>query len=351
MNGKVFISIFCILIFFCSAAFASEYLDITPDYKVKFPDDFFYRKDYRVQWWYFTGHLFDEKGREFGYELTFFIVNVQKRDYHSRFGVNRIFISHFAVSDLTGNKFFFSDKVDSGAYGFSGSDDSRLKVWIEDDILEGTMKQMFIKASDKEKTIELQLYPAKPVVLNGENGYSRKSEESPLISSIYFSNTNMETEGILRIAQNVFHVKGTSWFDREISTRGPGENQKGWDWFAVQLHDNREIMLYIMRNKDGSVDKYSSGTFVYPDGMYRHLLKDDFSVKVLDHYTSEKTGARYPSQWGISIPSENILLKVTPLIKDQEVLAYGSTGNYYWEGTCKVEGSAEGRAYVEMTGY
>jgi len=351
LSRRVFIIVFCFLALFCSDVFAGDYLDVTPDYKVKLPEDLFYREDYRVQWWYFTGHLFDEKGREFGYELTFFIVNVQKRDYHSRFGVNKIFISHFAISDLAGDTFLFSDKADSGAYGFSGSDDSRLKVWVEGDTLEGTMEHMSIKASDKEKTIELQLYPAKPVVLNGENGYSRKSEESPLMSSVYFSFTNMETKGILRIAQREFRVKGTSWFDREISTRGPGEKMKGWDWFAIQLHDNREIMLYILRNKDGSIDKYSSGTLIYPDGKYRRLLMDDFSVEVLNHFTSEKTGARYPSQWGISIPSENIMLTVTPLMKDQEVLAYNSTGNYYWEGTCKVEGTAKGRAYVELTGY
>ena len=351
MNCKVFIGIFCIVVLFYAAAFADEYLDVTPDYTVKIPDDFFYQKAYRVQWWYFTGHLFDEKGREFGYEITFFVVNVQKRDYHSRFGVNKIFISHFAVSDIAQNRFLFSDKVDSGAYGFSGAEDSRLKVWIEDDALEGTLKRMSLKASDKEKSIALQLSSSKPVVLNGENGYSRKSEDSPLLSSIYFSLTDLETNGTLRIGKEVFRVKGTSWFDREISTRGPGENQQGWDWFAIQLHDNREIMLYSIRHKDGSIDKYSSGTFIYPDGRYRHLMSGDFSVKVLRHYTSEKTGARYPSQWEIAIPSENIILTVTSLMKDQEVLAYGSTGNYYWEGTCKVEGDVRGRAYVEMTGY
>jgi predicted secreted hydrolase len=110
-------------------------------------------------------------------------------------------------------------------------------------------------------------------------------------------------------------------------------------------------MLYIIRNRDGSIDTCSNGTFIYPDGRYRRLLKDDFSVKVLNHYTSDKTDARYPAQWEIKIPSENISLRVTPLIKDQEVIAYSSTGNYYWEGTCNVEGDAKGRAYVEMTGY
>ena len=110
-------------------------------------------------------------------------------------------------------------------------------------------------------------------------------------------------------------------------------------------------MLYLLRKSDGSIDRYSSATFVYPDGKYRNLSRDDFSVSVLSQYKSEETGAHYPSLWEIRIPSENVAVRVGPLIEDQEVLAYNSTGNYYWEGTCKVEGSATGRAYVEMTGY
>jgi predicted secreted hydrolase len=334
-----------------SFSFGQDYFDVTEDSVLKFPDAFYYQKDYRVQWWYFTGHLFDESGREFGYELTFFVVNVQKRDYRSRFGVNRIFISHFAVSDVSGNIFHFSDKSDIGAYGFAGAENNRLRVWIEDNLLDGSTEKMRLKASDGEKAMDLDLVPVKPIVLNGEKGYSRKSEESPLIASLYFSYPQMNTAGRLTLGGKVFRVKGKTWFDREISTRELSPHQTGWDWFAIQLDDNREIMLYVMRNKDGSVDRYSSGTFVYPDGKYRRLSKDKFSVDVLSYYNSRKTGARYPSQWEIRIPSEKLMVRITPLIQDQEVLAYSSTGNHYWEGTCRVEGTARGRAYVEMTGY
>jgi predicted secreted hydrolase len=334
-----------------SVAFTQEYFDVTPDYRVKFPQDFYYRKDYKVQWWYFTGHLFDEGGREFGYELTFFVVNVQKRDYKSQFGVNNVYISHFAISDVLEKKFYFSDKTDSGAYDFAGAKDNQLKVWVGKNTLEGTLEKMHIKASVEDEALDLVLIPTKPVVLNGENGYSRKSEESPLIVSVYFSNSSLKTEGRLKIGNKVFNVKGKSWFDREISSRGLWKNQTGWDWFAIQLDDKREVMLYILRNKDGSIDRYSSGTFIYHDGKYRHISKDDFTVKVLANYKSKKTGVRYPSQWEIKIPSENLILRIIPLMEDQEVLAYNSTGNCYWEGTCKVEGETTGRAYIEMTGY
>ena len=96
-------------------------------------------------------------------------------------------------------------------------------------------------------------------------------------------------------------------------------------------------MVYMLRDKDGSIDHYSSGTFIYPDGNYRHLSNNDFSVNVLTRYTSVRTGARYPSEWEIRIPSEKVVARIIPLLEDQEVLAYDSTGNYYWEGDCKVE--------------
>jgi predicted secreted hydrolase len=146
-------------------------------------------------------------------------------------------------------------------------------------------------------------------------------------------------------------VQGKTWFDREFSSRGLSKDQQGWDWFAIQLDDNREVMLYLIRKKDGTNDLYSSGTFIYANGEYRHLSKDDFKVTVLDHYKSQKSGARYPSLWEIIVPSEKLSLRIMPSLQDQEVLSQNTTGNYYWEGTCTVKGTAKGRAYVEMTGY
>ncbi len=332
-------------------AFGQEYRDITPDDKVHIPDDFFYKKDYKVQWWYFTGHLFDAAGREFGYELTFFVVGVQKREYTSRFAVNNIYITHFAISDVGEKRFYFFDRADSGAFEYSGAQASTLRMWLGKDSLEGTTEKMHIRAADKDKSIDLVLEPAKPLVLNGQNGYSRKSEDSPLNASLYFSYTNLRTAGQLRIGDSAFTVKGKSWFDREISTKGLGKNETGWDWFAVQLDDGREVMLYVLRKGDGSIGPYSAGTLVYADGTSRHLSKDDFKITVMGHYTSKKTGARYPAQWEAVIPSEKILLKIIPLMRDQECIGTHSTLTHYWEGTARVEGTARGRAYVEMTGY
>lgn len=340
-----------IFIFSLGVASSEEFLAISPDYTLNFPYDFFYKDGYRVQWWYFTGHLFDRGGREFGYELTFFVVGVQTEPYKSKFGVTNIYISHFAVTDVAGRKFYTSEKSDSGAYGFAGAERNELKVWVAGNKLGGAPNKMRLSSNGGDVVLDLTLVPGKPVVLNGDGGYSRKSEESPDIASWYFSYTDLKTEGSLKIGKDTFLVRGKSWFDREISSGRVGKSDKGWDWFALQLDDGREIMIYVMRKTDGSVDRYSSGTVVYRDGRYRRLAADDFRITALGHYQSAKTGARYPSQWEIRIPGEGLDLKVTPLAEDQEFVASYSTGNNYWEGTCKIEGNKTGRAYVELTGY
>jgi predicted secreted hydrolase len=336
---------------FLPGASASEFKDVTQDYALKFPADFYYKDGYRVQWWYFTGHLFDQEGREYGYELTFFVVGVQTRAYKSKFGVDNIYISHFALTDVAGKKFYTSEKSDSGTYGFAGAEADDLKVWVNDNKLWGTTERIHIMAMDKDRTLELELTPAKRVVLNGQKGFSRKSEDSAGIASWYFSYTDLNAQGSLKIGQRTFAVHGKGWFDREISSGKAGKSDKGWDWLALQLDDGREIMLYVMRKADGTADRFSAGTVVYRDGRYRQLAVDDFRITSLRHYKSAKTSARYPSEWEIKIPGEGLDLKVTPLLEDQEFVATYSTGNYYWEGTCKVEGQTTGRAYVELTGY
>lgn len=339
------------ILFTVSISHAGEYRDVAPGSAVKIPRDLYHQNGYRVQWWYFTGHLFDKAGREFGFELTFFSVNVQQKSFSSRFGVNNLYISHFSVTDVAEKRFLFHERIDSGAFGFAGAESEQLHVWVTENSLKGTLNGMYLKASGNNFSADLRLIPVKPIILNGEGGYSRKSEQSPLIASLYFSCPRLKTEGTLELNDTLYHVKGKSWFDREISTKSLAENQSGWDWFSIQLDDDTELMLYLLRNNDGSTDGFSSGTFIRADGTYRHLRRDDFKITVLSHFLSGQTGARYPSQWIIEIPSEHHRLLITPLLENQEIIAYRSTGNHYWEGTCSVGGTGTGRAYVEMTGY
>ena len=55
-------------------------------------------------------------------------------------------------------------------------------------------------------------------------------------------------------------LTGTAWFDHEWGPGALPEAAAGWDWFAIQLDDGSELMLYRMRTKDGGATPFSSGT-------------------------------------------------------------------------------------------
>jgi len=76
----------------------------------------------------------------------------------------------------------------------------------------------------------------------------------------------MQTEGALTIDGKKAKVRGLTWMDHEFGSNQLHEDQVGWDWFSIQLDNQTELMLYLMRRKDGSTDPYSSGTLVKADG-------------------------------------------------------------------------------------
>ncbi|MGB7572829.1 MAG: lipocalin family protein, partial [Thermodesulfobacteriota bacterium] len=117
-----------------------------------------------------------------------------------------------------------------------------------------------------------------------------------------------------------------------------------------------ELMFYQIRHKDGKIDPYSSGTIIFPDGTYQHLLKKEFQIETLDQWKSSKSGAIYPSNWRVKVPGRRIDLTISPTVKDQELITKESTRVIYWEGSVKVDGKYQddpikGVGYVELTGY
>jgi predicted secreted hydrolase len=153
-----------------------------------------------------------------------------------------------------------------------------------------------------------------------------------------------------------FPVKGTSWMDHEFSTAPLAKDILGWDWFSIQLSNNMELMIYLLRRDKDGYHGASSGTLILASGRSRHLTKDDFSIEILDHWKSRRTGARYPSRWRIRIGPEDIELQVSSNLGDQELVTQNTNRIAYWEGSVAVSGSVAGKGvdgvgYVEMTGY
>jgi predicted secreted hydrolase len=261
-------------------------------------------------------------------------------------------MAHFAVTDVNGKRFRYAERFSRGALGLAGAGGRPVAVRLEEwSALETSARPWSVKlsASDAEIAIELDLRSLTREILNGEAGLSRKSA-TPGNASYYYSMPRMATSGTIRAGKESFSVSGLSWLDREWSTSALESDQVGWDWFALQLDDGREIMFYRIRRRDGSSDPYSGGTLVFADGSSRHLGREEVQLQATSWWTSPASGVRYPGHWRMQIPSQGIDLEIAPRLADQELV----TGFRYWEGAVAVEGragAAGGSGYLEMTGY
>jgi predicted secreted hydrolase len=324
-----------------------------------FPQDHGSHPDYRTEWWYFTGNLSSSNNRQFGYQFTIFRTGLtrEKSERESQWNSNQIYMAHFAVSDISEKQFYFAERFGREGNQLSGAQIDPLKIWQEDwQIVQSSeriffeLPELIIQANTGSVKIDLTVRALKPFVLQGDKGLSQKSGQ-PGNASYYYSYTRLQTEGTISIEDETFPVKGTSWLDREWSTSALGEDQQGWDWFALQLEDNTEIMYYQMRKTDGNPDDFSKGILVKPDGSSSLITKDEVKLNVLEEWISPQ-GSKYPSGWRLQIPGRKIDLTITPTFKNQLL----DVTIKYWEGAVTLEGQKKGeeikgRGYVELTGY
>lgn len=328
---------------------------LTPQ-KFTFPNDHGPHNAYRSEWWYFTGNLKNPEGRQFGYELTFFrfALKAESPESKSTWRNNQLYMAHLTLTDVEKGRFYTDERISRAGNGLAGASNKKYQVWLHDWFAKTEGESDFplrLQAKSRDYAIDLLLTSQKGYVLQGDQGLSRKSAE-PGNASYYYSYPRLSTEGTVSVAGNSFAVSGASWMDREWSTSALSDEQSGWDWFALQLSDNTELMYYQLRRKDGQADSNSSGSFVPADNTKIPLQARDVTIKILDNWKSPHSKITYPSRWHLSVPAQNLELEVVPLLNDQEL----NVSYRYWEGAVSVTGSKNGKAisgqgYVELAGY
>ncbi|HZP37966.1 MAG TPA: lipocalin-like domain-containing protein [Methylomirabilota bacterium] len=323
-----------------------------------FPADAGPHPDFRTEWWYYTGNLEAADGRHFGFELTFFRTALAPPGpavpRGSAWATRQLYLAHFALTDTAGRRFHAWSRLGRAALGLAGADAEPFRVWVDDWSVEGLGagdRAVRLRAAEAGAAIDLVLESTKPAVLQGDRGWSRKGPE-PGNASYYYSLTRMRARGTVRAGDATVPVSGLAWMDREWSTSALGPDLVGWDWVALQLDDGRDLMVYRLRRRDGTADRFSAGTVIAADGTTRPLGSADATLEALGHWTSPWTGVRYPSRWRLTVPSAGLVLDITPRLPDQEL----RVGTRYWEGAVRVEGTAGplpvgGRGYVELVGY
>ncbi len=52
--------------------FADDFKRALPGRTFSFPQDHFSHPEFKTEWWYYSGHLYNQEKKSYGYQLTFF---------------------------------------------------------------------------------------------------------------------------------------------------------------------------------------------------------------------------------------------------------------------------------------
>ncbi len=348
-------------------SWAQNWQIAAPGYHYDFPRDHFSHPDYQTEWWYYTGNLHAADGHRYGFELTFFreAVHVTKDAADAEGATWRpdeIYLAHLAFSDIDGGEFYHTERLNRAGPGLAGAtnglNDPQQKYWNGNWHVRWSAPnsdEQVLEAVTERLRIGLTLKPEKPFVIHGQSGLSVKGALAGEASH-YVSFTRMRATGQVEWKGTSRKLEGLAWMDHEFFTEPPDNTLAGWDWFAIQLDNKEELMLYCLRTRSGQASRYSSGTYVDGGGKAHFLGAGDFALTPIAAWRSTRSGASYPIGWKVEVPSLELELSERAALKDQELFSANGISPSYWEGAVSYEGRSHservrGVGYLEMTGY
>jgi predicted secreted hydrolase len=325
---------------------AQGYASVTPGRAFSFPADHGPHPEYRIEWWYLTANLADKDGNAYGAQWTLFRLAMAPGGAQEGWANQQIWMAHAAVTRADTHR--ASQTFARGGIGQAGVETQPFQAWIDSWQMRGSdrtdpniIAPLDLSASAKDFAYTLHLDADHPLVLQGDGGYSRKSLREQ--ASYYYSQPFFKVTGRLAIDDKSVDVMGQAWMDREWSSQPLAPDQPGWDWFALHFTSGEKLMLYRMRQTDGS--HYTSGNWIVPNGPSRPMISNDISLT--PKAPIEIEGRKLPVQWQIAVPSLSLAIETVPL----NPRSWMGTNFPYWEGPISFHGSQTGVGYLEMTGY
>ena len=321
---------------------ATGYARVTPDKTITFPEDHGAHPGYRIEWWYVTANLTDEAGDPLGVQFTLFRQAGTPDTTATGWARTQYWMGHTALT--TADTHLHGESLARGGTGQAGVTAAPFEAWIDDWTFASTgedFSPLRLKASGKGFSYDLALATDAPMVLQGEGGYSRKSDRGQ--ASYYVSQPFFDVTGTVTIDGTPRKVSGRSWMDREWSSQPLAADQDGWDWFSLHLGTGEKVMLFRLRSATGA--PYFAGNWISPNGTSEAIPADTIRVEPLE--TSAVAGRTIPTRWRLTVEGRDLDVTVGAL----NTQSWNDTLFPYWEGPISVTGSHDGVGYLEMTGY
>ncbi len=201
------------------------------------------------------------------------------------------------------------------------------------------LDRLTLKADGESFGYALELEAEGPLVLQGDKGFSVKSAGGQ--ASHYYSQPFYAVTGELLLPEGPVAVTGQAWLDREWSSQPLAADQTGWDWFSLSFDGGEKLMGFVLRG----TEDFTSGTWIGADGVAVPLEPGALQAEALERFTV--AGREVPVGWRLMLPERGLDVTLEALNPG----AWMATSVPYWEGPVRIDGSHEGRGYLEMTGY
>ena len=311
-----------------------------------FPADHGPHPEFRIEWWYVTANLRDAAGQAYGAQWTLFRQALQPDRALEGWATQQAWMAHAAVTRADTHR--ATETLARGGVGQAGVEAMPFRAWIDawqmralDGFDASNVAPLQLAAISADFSYSLKLTADRPLVLQGDGGFSKKSEREQ--ASYYYSQPFFKVTGELAIDDRPVAVTGLAWMDREWSSQPLASDQSGWDWFALHFDGGEKLMLYRMREASGR--HYASGNFISPNGKAMPLATSE--IAMTPKGTTEIAGKKIPTAWHVAIPRLNLAIDCTPL----NPKSWMGTSFAYWEGPISFAGSHRGVGYLELTGY
>ena len=327
-----------------------RFAPVRPEQALSFPADHGAHPDYRTEWWYVTGWLKTQDGRDLGFQVTFFRsrLSVDQRN-PSAFAPKQILFAHAGLSDPRLGKLLHDGRMARQGLGLAQAKVGDADIVIDDwRLARGPDNRFQARAKAADFTLDLAFVPTQPVLLQGDRGFSRKGP-LPSQASHYYNLPHLKVSGSVSQGGKRVKVTGEAWLDHEWSSTLLDPNAVGWDWVGLNLDDGGALTAFRVRDAAGQT-VWAGGSLRSASGATAHLGPGDVSFSTERVWRSPRTGGRYPVQRELVVrtPAGERRWRLTPLFDDQELDSRRTGGPVYWEGAVRAPGA---RGYLELTGY
>ena len=403
--------------FFGNMQSSDAFTPVKRGYTVAIPRDHMSHPDFQLEWWYLTFVLSAEDGQEFGLQYTLFRFNTElnappsvkvNAENSAEVNANNHIAKNWSngqqwmghASLHTAEQHYFEERFASGGVGNAYVNQQPFTTVIDDwawkaaqaEVQTGAeSKAMFpsvlkvafgqssthhpVRINGKIPTtaadslselndapsvsavkVSLNLDTYGPFIKQGDNGYSKKTQDERL-RSYYYSQPFINAKGTLNIEGNSVRVTGKGWFDHEWTSHLANSEAMGWDWFSLHLDDGSKLMAFRMHamneNMKNSTSKHSeiftTASYIAKNGTKETIEQANVSITPTAYETiNEGESPRsVPTAWRIQIPEKDIDLFIRPFKENQ----WNNSLFPYYEGRVEIKGSHSGSGFMELTGY